>query len=66
MGSEQRSGRRMGLEAKKREVQQLLKDYRAYHTPYGGARELNLESMELVRWVGHGAPRRLEGALKWL
>jgi hypothetical protein len=36
---------RMGLEAKKREVQQLLKDYRAYHTPYGGARELNLESM---------------------
>jgi len=36
---------RMGLEAKKREVQQLLKDCRAYHTPYGDARELNLESM---------------------
>jgi hypothetical protein len=31
---------------KKGEVQQLLKDYRAYHTPYGNARELNLESMD--------------------
>ena len=35
----------MGLEAKKREVTQLLKDYRAWHTAYGGAAELNLESM---------------------
>jgi hypothetical protein len=36
---------RMGLEAKKCEVQQLLKDHRAYHITYGGAREFNLESM---------------------
>jgi hypothetical protein len=34
----------MGPEPKKREVQQLLKDYRVYYIPYGGARELNLES----------------------
>jgi hypothetical protein len=36
---------RMSPEAKKCEVQQLLKDYRAYHIPYGEARELNLESI---------------------
>jgi hypothetical protein len=57
---------RMGLEAKKREVQQLLKDYRAYHTPYGGARELNLEPMGASTVGRSRAPRRLEGALKWL
>jgi hypothetical protein len=38
---------RMGLEAKKREVQQLLKDYRAYHTPYGGA----LRSSTWSQWA---------------
>ena len=32
-------------EAKKREVLQLLRHYRDWHTAYGGAAELNLESM---------------------
>ena len=35
----------MAREAKKREVLQLLCHYRDWHTAYGGAAELNLESM---------------------
>ncbi len=35
----------MSSEAKRREVLQLLRHYRDWHTAYGGAAELNLESM---------------------